>query len=126
MNSPPCACGSGRKHEACCGPLHAGAAAPTAVALMRSRYAAFVTLNGPYLLATWHPGTRPARVEFEPRQQWLGLRIVSAAETGPDRAEVEFIARYRIGGAAAARHHERSRFVRENGRWYYLDGNFPG
>lgn len=90
---------------------------------MRSRYAAFALKNEPYLLATWHARTRPAAVPFEPACKWLGLRIVDARHTGTDTAEVEFVARYRIGGGAAARLRERSRFVRESGRWFYVDGD---
>ena len=90
---------------------------------MRSRYAAFVRTNEPYLLATWDPRTRPASVAFDANQKWLGLTIVDAKETGADTAEVEFIARFRVGGGSAARHHERSRFVREGGRWFYSDGD---
>ncbi len=89
---------------------------------MRSRYAAFVLCDESYLLASWHPSTRPAAVPFEPAQKWLGLKIVAAHDTGSGLAEVEFIARYRLGGASAARLHERSRFVREDGRWFYVDG----
>lgn len=76
-----------------------------------------------YLLATWHVSTRPASVPFESAQKWLGLRIVDVRDTGSDTAEVEFIARYRVGGGSAARLHERSRFVRESGRWFYLNGD---
>jgi SEC-C motif-containing protein len=90
---------------------------------MRSRYTAFVTHNESYLLATWHSSTRPASITFEPQQKWLGLKIVEAKATGAETAEVEFIARYRIGGGSAARLHERSRFVKEGGRWYYVDGD---
>jgi len=93
---------------------------------MRSRYSAFVLQNEPYLLATWHPGTRPGSVGFEPGTKWLGLSVKSAHITGPDRAEVEFVARYRVGGGAAVRIHERSRFVCEDGRWLYVDGDQPG
>ena len=89
---------------------------------MRSRYAAFARRLGDYILATWHPSKRPASIEFDPAQRWLGLQIVDAKTTGADAAEVEFIARFRIGGASAARLHERSRFVREGGRWLYVDG----
>lgn len=89
---------------------------------MRSRYSAFVAHDEPYLLATWHASTRPASVSFDSSQKWLGLKIVDARVTGVDTAEVEFIARYRIGGGSAARLHERSRFVREGGRWFYIDG----
>src|SRR6187399_558816 len=111
-----CPCSSSRSYDACCGRWHAGEPAPTAEALMRSRYAAFVLKNEGYLLATWHASTRPASVAFESAQKWLGLRIVAARDTGADAAEVEFIARYRVGGGSAARLHECSRFVRESGR----------
>lgn len=90
---------------------------------MRSRYSAFVLCNEPYLLATWHPGKRPASVSFDRNQKWLGLRIVDARVTGAASSEVEFIARYRVGGGSAARHHERSRFVREGDHWFYVDGD---
>lgn len=116
-----CPCGSELAYAACCGPWHAGGPAPTAEALMRSRYSAFVLMREPYLLATWHPRTRPPAVGFEPGTKWLGLSVKSARTTGPDTAEVEFVARYKIGGAPAVRLVERSRFLREDGRWYYVD-----
>ncbi len=89
---------------------------------MRSRYSAFVLRNEPYLLATWHHSKRPTSVDFEPTLKWLGLRVVDARMTGEQTAEVEFMARYRVGGGSAARLHERSRFVLENGRWFYVAG----
>lgn len=89
---------------------------------MRSRYSAFVLCNEAYLLLTWHPSTRPASVTFERAQKWLGLRIVAAHTTDANQAEVEFIARYRIGGGSAARLHERSRFLLEGEQWLYVDG----
>ncbi len=118
-----CPCGSGQRYATCCGRWHAGEPAPTAEALMRSRYSAFVLRNEPYLLASWHTSRRPSRVTFDSQQKWLGLKVVASVSTGEDSAEVEFIARYRIGGASAARLHERSRFVRDGGRWFYLDGD---
>jgi len=93
---------------------------------MRSRYAAFVLHLESYLLATWHSSRRPDSIPFEEKQKWLGLKVVAWRNTGPDSAEVEFIARYRIGGASAARLHERSRFVKENGQWLYVDGDMLG
>jgi SEC-C motif domain protein len=93
---------------------------------MRSRYSAFAMCNEPYLLATWHPTQRPSTVTFEPQQKWLGLKVVSARVTGACTAEVEFIARYRIGGGSAARLHELSRFVKEGERWLYVDGDMRG
>ena len=89
---------------------------------MRARYSAFVLGNEPYLLTSWHSSSRPPSVSFERQQKWLGLKIVSAAATGADTAEVELIARFRIGGGSAARLHERSRFTREGEHWFYLDG----
>jgi SEC-C motif-containing protein len=119
----PCPCDSTRFYEACCGRWHAGEPAPDAPSLMRSRYSAFALGNEPYLLATWHPSRRPDSVSFEPNRKWLGLRIVDSRGTGDASAEVEFIARSRASNAAAMRLHERSRFVREDGRWFYVDGD---
>ena len=121
-----CPCGSTQAYQRCCGRWHAGEPAPDAESLMRSRYSAFVMGNEPYLLATWHGTRRPKSIEFDPQQKWLGLKIVDAGVTGTDTAEVEFIARFRIGGGSAARLHERSRFVTEGGRWLYVDGDIRG
>ena len=96
--------------------------APTAEALMRSRYSAFVLQDAAHLLATWHASTRPASLEFDPSAKWLGLEVRAHQATGADTAEVEFVARYRLEGRAV-RLHERSRFVREDGRWFYVDGD---
>ncbi len=90
---------------------------------MRSRYSAFVRGDVGTLLATWHPSTRPASLELEPGLRWLGLEVRDHRQTGPDRAEVEFVARSRPATGPAHRLHERSRFLREDGRWYYLDGD---
>jgi len=91
---------------------------------MRSRYSAFVRQLEPYLLSTWHSSTRPACIPFDKNQKWLGLSIVDARVTADNSAEIEFIARSRVSNAAAIRHHERSRFVRENRRWWYVSGEF--
>lgn len=120
---PVCPCDQNRAYEDCCGRWHAGMAVPSAEALMRSRYSAFVLGDRAYLLATWHPTTRPATVDLDPQTRWLGLAVKVASSTGADQAEVEFIARYKLGGAPAVRLHERSRFLRENGRWSYVDGD---
>ena len=95
--------------------------APDAEALMRSRYCAFVLEDADYLLATWHPSTRPPELGFEPGLKWLGLEVRAARQAATDHAEVEFVARSRLAGRGH-RLHERSRFVREGGRWYYLEG----
>ncbi|HEY0503238.1 MAG TPA: YchJ family protein [Lysobacter sp.] len=123
-----CPCHSGKRYADCCGPLHAGTAvAATAEALMRSRYSAYVRADAAYLLATWYPRTRPRMLELGEATQtrWLGLDVKRHAPTGPDSALVEFVARCKVGGASAVRLHEVSRFLREDGRWYYLDGEFP-
>ncbi|MGE8319023.1 MAG: YchJ family protein [Comamonas sp.] len=119
-----CPCGSGHGYTACCGRFldhWDEAPAPDAERLMRSRYTAFVRERRDYLLATWHAGTRPAELDFEPGCKWLGLEVRAAAATGEAAADVEFVARYRVQGRAV-RLHERSHFVREDGRWYYVDG----
>lgn len=125
MNSPqtPCPCGSTHPYPQCCGPWHAGAPAPDAPSLMRSRYSAYVLCNERYLLETWHPNTRPRSIPFSSNQKWLGLRVIDARTTSDISAEVEFIARSRISNAAAVRQHERSRFVLEGGKWFYVDGD---
>ena len=108
----------------CCGRyLDHDTPAPDAEHLMRSRYSAFVLLRPDYLLATWHPRHRPADLALDPAARWLGLDVRQHRSTGPDTAEVEFVARQRDATGRASRLHERSRFVREDGRWYYLDGD---
>ena len=114
-------------YAACCGRyLDGDTPVPDAEQLMRSRYTAFVRQRADWLLATWHPAHRPANLDFEPGAKWLGLAVRSHHVTGPDTAEVEFVARHRVGGRAV-RLHERSRFVREPvdgvARWLYLDGD---
>lgn len=119
----PCPCGSNAGYERCCGPFHAGAAAPTAEALMRSRYSAYVLALHDYLLATWHPSTRPADLGAdEPGLKWLGLEVKRHEQKDDTHATVEFVARSKLGGRAH-RLHETSRFVLEEGRWYYVDGD---
>lgn len=124
-NPDPCPCGRPLAYTACCGLYHAGAHAPDAEALMRSRYSAYVKQLPDYLLASWHPSTRPDALSLdEPahqRTQWLGLTLHQHTVADPDHAQVDFIARYRIGGGSAVKMREHSRFVREDGRWFYLD-----
>jgi SEC-C motif-containing protein len=128
MKLTPCPCGRTTSKgqalslDTCCGPYHANHNAPDAESLMRSRYSAFVLGDVPYLLATWHSSQRPAELTLETGGKWLGLEIKQHRVTSPDTAEVEFVARFRVGGKAV-RQHERSRFVREDGRWFYVDGD---
>jgi SEC-C motif-containing protein len=122
----PCPCGSGASLQICCLPLLDGErAAPDALALMRSRYTAYTLRREAYLLATWHPDTRPTTLDLQegPAQKWLGLRILRHTPDPADagRAAVEFVARYKVGGRAF-RLHEVSRFALEAGRWFYIDG----
>jgi len=137
----PCPCGRTDRRDKpfafalCCGRYlddFDQTPAPDAESLMRSRYAAFVLQRAEYLLATWHPTTRPATVEFEAGVKWLGLDVRSRSVLDADHAEVEFVARQRDASGVATRLHERSRFMREvepavgeqaeRQRWYYVDG----
>lgn len=115
-----CPCGSGSMLAACCGQWHAGEAAPSAEALMRSRYSAYVLELEDYLLATWHPDTRPQALNLaeDVAIKWLGLKVLFAKEIG-DEATVHFVARYKMRGRAAFID-EKSHFMRENGRWLYV------
>ena len=120
----PCPCGR-PDFARCCGPYlddFEGHPAPDAEALMRSRYSAFVLERADYLLATWQAATRPGEIAFEPGLKWLGLEVRTACQLDANYAEVEFVARSRLAGRGH-RLHERSRFVREGGRWYYVDGD---
>lgn len=132
-----CPCLSGETYAECCGPYHRGEAdAPTAERLMRSRYSAFAVGNAAYLLATWHPQTRPETGDFllDASIRWYRLDILDRSAGGvlDTEGEVEFVAHYKprpVPDAApqprptpaAGQQHERSRFVREGGRWYYVD-----
>jgi SEC-C motif-containing protein len=122
----PCPCGAGRALAACCARHfegHPGSLpAPDAELLMRSRYSAFVLDQREHLLATWHPRTRPAVLAApEPGLRWLGLVVTQHRQLDADHAEVAFVARSKLGGRAH-RLQETSRFVREDGRWFYVDG----
>lgn len=90
---------------------------------MRSRYVAYVLGEEPYLLATWHASTRPASLDLSagPPPKWLGLEVKRHEILDAEHAVVEFVARYKVNGRAF-RMHETSRFVREDGRWFYVIG----
>jgi SEC-C motif domain protein len=123
----PCPCGSNKHLSACCGPFHANKAYPrTAKQLMRSRYSAFALGGlGDYLLQTWHPDTRPATSAADmgaADTDWLRLEIVDSQQQG-DTATVEFRAFWRDAEGHIQEHHEKSRFVREDGRWLYVDAD---
>ena len=122
MISEPCPCGAG-PYAGCCGPFHDGGRAPTAEALMRSRFSAFARGDTAYLLRSWHPETRPKRLRLEPAQEWTRLEILGRTGGGLLETEgtVEFRAHYRYQGHDGVLH-ENSRFRREGGEWRYLDG----
>jgi SEC-C motif domain protein len=119
-----CPCG-GASYSQCCGRFHHGALPETAEQLMRSRYSAYVLGLMDYVHHTWHASTRPesSELQHDTATKWLGLEVKRHVPAG-DEATVEFVARYKLGGRAH-RLHEVSRFVRENGKWFYLDGSFP-
>ncbi|WP_342618933.1 YchJ family metal-binding protein [Rhodoferax sp. GW822-FHT02A01] len=131
----PCPCGrlaagKGGKpltYGSCCGrwlePQTASAFPPDAESLMRSRYSAFVLEREAYLLQSWAAQHRPANIDFDAGVKWLGLEVRAHRQTGADTAEVEFVARQKPMGGPAVRLHERSRFVRRDGRWLYVDGD---
>ena len=125
MESANCTCLSGEPYAECCGRFLSGrASAATAEQLMRSRYSAFVRLDEDYLLRTHHPSTAPAALDLDPAMEWRRLDIVSTSNGGPFDSEgtVEFKAYYRQGRERGVLH-ENSRFVREDGRWLYVDGD---
>jgi SEC-C motif-containing protein len=125
-----CPCGTGLPTAECCGRLLDGSAllggsatAATAEQLMRSRYTAFALGDADHLLATWHPTTRPRRLDLDPAVRWTGLDVLttSGGSLLTFAGTVEFRAHYVAGGGRGSQH-ETSRFVREDGRWFYLDG----
>ena len=95
--------------------------APDAESLMRSRYSAFVLERSAYLKQTWLSAHCPADISFDPDVKWLGLEVKWSRMTGSEQAEVEFVARSRLKGVPT-RLHELSRFVKAEGRWFYVDG----
>ena len=120
-----CPCGSGKIYSACCGLFIAGDPAIIAEQLMRSRYTAYVLNDESYLLKTWHIKTRPQALNFAVQDpvKWIGLKVLIfvISDVNSDEASVEFIARYKVNGKAE-KIHELSRFVKEGGEWFYLDG----
>ncbi|GAA3008655.1 YchJ family protein [Streptomyces fulvorobeus] len=125
MADAPCPCGLPATYAECCGRLHAGAAAATCEALMRSRYTAFVVQDAAYLLRTWHPDTRPPTVDFDPGLRWTGLEILAVTEGSPfhTTGTVTFRAHYTDDGRPDSLH-ERSRFVRHESHWVYATAVF--
>ena len=128
-NAETCPCANGKSYGNCCKPLHTSGHAglgATAEATMRSRYCAYVLRDALYLQETWHPTTRPASIEFSDAIEWHGLTVVdTSGGVGLDAAgTVEFRARFKRDDAYLELH-ELSSFVRENGRWFYVNGVDP-
>lgn len=124
VTAPLCPCGLPEPYETCCGRyLDGEATPPTAEALMRSRYTAFARGDIEYLHDSWHPNSRPPAIDLDSSQRWTRLDILDRSRGGPFDSDgiVEFRAHYRHGSTIGELH-ERSRFVRESGRWLYLDG----
>ena len=123
-----CPCGSGDPFAGCCGPFLDGVQPDTAVALMRSRYTAYVRSAIDYLIETHDVSTRGEidRAEitrWSRATEWLGLEILETVRGGTDDDEgiVEFVARGSSNGAPFD-HRERSEFRRRDGRWFYVAG----
>ncbi len=119
-----CPCGSDRDFAACCGPyVRRGEPAPTAEALMRSRYTAYVRRDEAYLLRTWHPTTRPASLDLD-GPTWLGLDVLATAAggIGATTGEVTFVAHYEDDDGVPTALRETSRFVKDGDAWLYVDG----
>jgi SEC-C motif-containing protein len=127
MTNADCPCGGGAYTD-CCGRFHAGAEAPTAEALMRSRYAAFVRRDAAYLLRTSHPALRRKTTVRDLQDSfalaWCGLTILAVRGGGTNdvSGEVRFRASWRQGDRVHT-HEESSRFCREAGAWVYRDAN---
>ena len=121
MDGLACPCGSGDDYGACCGRLHAGAPAPTAELLMRSRYSAFAVGDARYLLRTWHSSGRPETLELDPALQWTRLAVLETEgggifdATGTVRFRAVYVQDGKRGVLA-----ETSRFIRQDGLWTYL------
>lgn len=131
-----CPCGSQQPFTQCCQPLLSGAQpAATPEALMRSRYSAHATGHAEYVIATYHSSRCAAEFREDIEQAcrdvcWQSLEIIdttpaSSAITARDQEGwVEFIAHFTEDEQSGSLH-ERSRFVRENGLWRYIDGTMP-
>jgi SEC-C motif domain protein len=125
MNLSPCFCGSANSYEQCCQPFHSGQIKPpTAEALMRSRYSAFELALESYILDTWDPKTRPKHADLSTvKTEWQRLEVIDCkkGQAIDNKGIVEFKAYYRLDEKDFTLH-EVSRFIKQQGRWFYLDG----
>jgi len=115
-----CPCQSHRSYDECCGRYHRGEPASTPEALMRARYSAYARGDTAYINNSWHVDTRPVTLTLPSGDRWLGLEVIDSGEDG-DAGRVHFRATCRDPAGFAVLE-ESSRFVREAGRWLYLDG----
>ncbi|MED5525772.1 YchJ family protein [Gallaecimonas pentaromativorans] len=120
-----CPCGSGRQYPECCGPLHQGATAVTAEALMRARYCAHVVNAPQFILDSWHPDSRPTLADIAPfiALPWHDLQILGHLP-GEQESFVTFLARYQQDEGLAF-HLEKSRFLKIDGNWLFHSGTYP-
>lgn len=120
-----CFCGTNSNYENCCEPFHKGLhSAPTAEALMRSRYTAYILQDSAYLLSTWYKSTRPKQLDFSQETlHWQKLEILHTKKGNikDDKGRVEFNAFYIQDGQMQVMH-EISRFKKVGGKWCYVDG----
>ncbi|WP_432221582.1 YchJ family protein [Flavobacterium sp. TMP13] len=117
-----CYCDTGLLYEQCCGLYHTNKKAPTALALMRSRYSAFASHNADYLMETTYGSERKnyskeAILEWSTANEWILLEIIKFTEN-----TVEFKAFYTDENQVKQIHHEFSTFIMENAQWYFLKG----
>ncbi|QIQ21883.1 YchJ family protein [Zophobihabitans entericus] len=121
-----CPCNINKLYRQCCEPYHLEQKIPaTAELLMRSRYSAYARQKWDYIQQTWHSSTRPSADSFDDvTTKWIELIIknTSTSKNNPDEAFVEFIAKYKTANGKAEKMQEVSRFVKEDGHWYYIDG----
>ena len=130
--SEACDCCSGETYEACCGPRHTGAApAPSAEALMRSRYSAFARADAQYLVDTWGEASQPSLEELQADleaqvkrgERWVKLKVHMARGEGDDQeGEVVFEASLLSAGHLTTLL-EVSQFQRQGGVWRYVGGD---
>jgi SEC-C motif domain protein len=123
----PCPCGLSTPYGECCGRFHDGQrAAATAEQLMRSRYSAYAAGDRAYVMRTWHPSTRPTRLDLDGGPRWVRLEVVAVSDGTAFHTEgtVAFRAYYRERGAEHVLA-EHSRFVRHEAAWVYVEA-LPG
>jgi|SRR5690554_2537017 len=114
-----CPCGSAQPYQACCGPIHEGTLAKTPEALMRARFSAFAMELPAFLRSSWHPSTCPT-LSLADNPKWVKLEVVSSWAKG-NKGFVHFRAYYDAGLRLGVME-EKSDFVREQGRWFYVHG----